>query len=90
MSKNNLEDRFRKAVEIANKMKPLPQDEMLVFYAYYKQATKGDNFSFNAAISMDVRNAFKFNAWQQLRGITPQEAKEQYIELVEKYNNVKI
>lgn len=88
MDVKKLNDRFKKAVEIANKMQSLPQDEMLVFYAYYKQATKGDNFSFNAAISLDVRNAFKFNAWQQLKGISPDEAKEEYIKMVENYNNV--
>ena len=65
---------FEKAYAKACAMETaLPQDVMLLFYAYYKQATAGDNFSFNA--NFDVRNAFKYNAWMQLKGITPDEAK---------------
>lgn len=53
---------------------------MLRLYAYYKQAVKGDNFSFNA--DPDVKTAFKFNAWMQLRGMSEEEAKKEYINLV--------
>ncbi|MDG1804685.1 acyl-CoA-binding protein [Flavicella sp.] len=80
-----LHKEFEKAYAKASAMKtPLPQDTMLLFYAYYKQATAGDNFSFNA--NFDVRNAFKFNAWMQLKGISPEEAKRKYIDLVNKYS----
>lgn len=85
-----LKQRFNRAVKIALDMKALPPDVMLEFYAYYKQATKGDNFSFNANIQSDVRNTFKFNAWMQLRGISPEQAQEEYIKLVEKYTHQKI
>ena len=79
-----LHEAFKRAYTKASTMKhPLPQDVMLLFYAYYKQATAGDNFSFNA--NLDVRNAFKFNAWMQLKGISSEEAKIKYIELVNKY-----
>lgn len=85
-----LKQRFHKAVKVALDMQALPPDVMLEFYAYYKQATKGDNFSFNANIQSDVRNTFKFNAWMQLKGINPEEAQEAYIKLVEKHSNKKI
>lgn len=52
-------------------------DIMLKFYAYYKQATFGNNFTFNS--SLDVRSAFKFNAWMQLRGMSSEDAKKEYI-----------
>jgi acyl-CoA-binding protein len=79
-----LHEAFKKAYTKASSMKhSLPQDVMLLFYAYYKQATAGDNFSFNA--NLDIRNAFKFNAWMQLKGISSEEAKIKYIELVNKY-----
>lgn len=79
-----LNEAFEEAYERASTMeKALPQDVMLLFYAYYKQATAGDNFSFNA--NFDVRNAFKFNAWMQLRGISTDDAKRKYIELVNEY-----
>jgi len=83
---SKLDQDFKKAFSIASKMEDkLPQDIMLQFYAYYKQATAGDNFSFNA--NFDVRNAFKFNAWMQLKGISSEEAKIKYIELVNTYCN---
>ncbi len=84
-----LKERFDKAVVIASEMDALPPDIMLEFYAYYKQATKGDHFfSFNAnQETSDVRNSFKFNAWMQLKGISPKKAKKEYIKLVEKYTN---
>jgi len=88
-----LKQRFEKAVVVASKMDPLPPDTMLEFYAYFKQATKGDHvFSFNAnnQENSDLRSSFKFNAWMQLRGISPTEAKEEYIKLVEKYTNTEI
>ena len=54
-------------------------DNMLKLYAYYKQANFGNNFSFNSGLN--IRSAFKFNAWMQLNGMTPEEAKKEYIKL---------
>lgn len=62
-------------------------DIMLKFYAYYKQATFGNNFTFNS--SLDVRNAFKFNAWMQLQGMSSEEAKKEYISLANHILNKK-
>ena len=78
---NDLNIQFEKAYKKASDFKEkLPPDVMLKLYAYYKQAVKGDNFSFNA--NNDLRNAFKFNAWIQLQGMTENEAKQEYIKLV--------
>lgn len=86
--KTDLDKEFEEAFEKASSMtEKLPQDVMLQFYAYYKQATSGDNFSFNA--NFGVRNAFKFNAWMQLKGISPEDAKKKYIELVNNYTSKK-
>ena len=75
-----LHEAFKKAYTKASSMKhSLPQDVMLLFYAYYKQATAGDNFSCNA--NLDIRNAFKFNAWTQLNGMSKEQAKQEYINL---------
>lgn len=79
MADKELNIRFEKAFEIASAMtEKLPQDLMLCFYAYYKQATYGAN---SRPSGFDVRNAFKYNAWLQVRGLTQDEAKEKYIEL---------
>ncbi len=76
--KTNLDKEFDKAFDLLSELKEsLPQDVMLKLYAYYKQATSGDIFSFNS--ESDVRNGFKFNAWMQLNGMSQEEAKQEYI-----------
>jgi acyl-CoA-binding protein len=78
---NDLDIRFQKAYKEASKLKEkLPPDVMLKLYAYYKQAVKGDHFSFNT--NNGLRNAFKFNAWMQLKGMSEDQAKQEYINLV--------
>ena len=52
---------------------------MLKLYAYNKQANFGNNLSANS--ELDVRNAFKLNAWMQLKGMNSEEAKQKYINL---------
>jgi acyl-CoA-binding protein len=64
----------------------LPPDVMLKFYAYYKQATKGNqSYYHKPSGDVELRNAFKINAWLQLNHITEEEAKQEYIKLVNKY-----
>ncbi len=76
----DLENRFEKAVQIANTMtqESLPQDVQLRLYAFYKQATFG---TIDTRISpiYDLRNAFKTNAWMQISHLSVDEAKELYI-----------
>ncbi|WNM18722.1 acyl-CoA-binding protein [Flavobacterium capsici] len=83
MSEKDLDTRFNEAVEIASKMSQasLPQDVQLRLYAYYKQATIG-TLSYNSNSSLDLRNAFKTNAWMQISHISIDEAKELYIEMI--------
>ncbi len=76
----NLNKEFEEAFERISSLKEsLPPDLMLKLYAHYKQATSGDIFSYNG--EPDVRNAFKFNAWTQLNGMSEDEAKQEYINL---------
>lgn len=76
----NLDKEFNKAFDLLSELKEsLPPDVMLKLYAYYKQATSGDIFSLNS--EPDVRNAFKFNAWTQLNGMSQEKAKQAYIKL---------
>jgi len=83
MNKKDLDIRFQEAVEIASNMTQasLPQDVQLRLYAFYKQATYG-TLSYNHSESYDLRNAFKTNAWIQISHLTIEEAKEQYIEII--------
>ena len=83
MIEKDLDTRFAEAVEIASKMTQasLPQDVQLRLYAFYKQATFG-TAKYNLSDNFDLRNAFKTNAWIQISHISIEEAKEQYIEII--------
>ena len=83
MNKKDLDTRFQEAVEIASQMtqESLPQDVQLRLYAFYKQATFG-TLSYNHSQSYDLRNAFNTNAWIQISHLSIDEAKEQYIEII--------
>ena len=83
MNEKDLDTRFQEAVAIASQMtqESLPQDIQLRLYAFYKQATFG-TLSYNHSQSYDLRNAFKTNAWIQISHLSVDEAKEQYIEII--------
>ncbi|MDR7212158.1 acyl-CoA-binding protein [Flavobacterium piscis] len=83
MTGKDLDIRFSEAVEKALKMTQasLPQDVQLRLYAYYKQATFGTTI-YNQSDNFDLRNAFKTNAWMQISHISIEEAKENYIEII--------
>ena len=84
MSKE-LDIKFEEAYKISSTTTlKLPPDIMLQLYAYYKQATKGTNYQ-QPSGKVELRNAFKLNAWIQLRQISEDEAKKEYIGLVNKY-----
>jgi len=88
MNQTTLDIQFKEAYkEISN----LSQDQfapdiMLKLYAYYKQATYGDNNpEYIETNELDLRNGFKLNAWIQLRGMSIANAKKEYIKIV---NNI--
>ena len=85
---SSLDIEFQTAFDNISELKEaIAPDLMLKFYAYYKQASFGNNFTFNSGL--DVRSAFKFNAWMQLNGMTSEEAKKEYILLANKILNKK-
>ncbi|MDG1038838.1 MAG: acyl-CoA-binding protein [Polaribacter sp.] len=77
---SDLDKEFNEAfVKISKLRKAIATDIMLKLYAYNKQANFGNNLSANS--ELDVRNAFKLNAWMQLKGMNSEEAKQKYINL---------
>ena len=84
--KKSLNTKFDQAYKLASETKDkLPADVMLQFYAYYKQATKGNNYNQSNNGNEDLRNAFKLNAWFQLSHLSEEDTKKEYIKLVKKY-----
>jgi diazepam-binding inhibitor (GABA receptor modulating acyl-CoA-binding protein) len=75
---------FNKMSELRKTIAP---DIMLKLYAFYKQASFGNKFSFKSGA--DVRDAFKFNAWMQLNGMSAEQAKREYVKLANQILNNK-
>lgn len=77
--------KFLKAYHLAsNTDLRFPPDIMLQFYAYYKRATHKDGF-YTPRNNEDVYNGFKTNALLQVENISQAEAKNKYVEMVEKF-----
>jgi len=83
MTPEELDIAFQDAVDrINNHTEPFPADFLLRLYAYFKKAT--NNYK-RPSSRTPIINAFKTNALFQVQNITEAEAKETYIELVNKY-----
>ncbi|WP_424495003.1 acyl-CoA-binding protein [Salinimicrobium sp. GXAS 041] len=81
----NIEEAFQQAyLKASTTSQNFPPDIMLQFYAYYKQATEESGI-YTPSGEADVRSAFKLNALLQVKGMSPNEARLKYIEMVEKY-----
>ncbi len=88
MNTKDLDTLFDEAFENANKIEKdsVPPNMQLVLYGLYKHATS-TRPSLNIEASQDandLKNAFKMNAWMQVNSLTIDEAKEQYIEHINK------
>jgi acyl-CoA-binding protein len=84
MPNKDLDTLFQEAVAAADKMtqSDLPQDVQLRLYAHYKQATYGTIDTRISTPSFDLRNAFKTNAWMQISHLSVDQAKEEYINII--------
>ena len=60
----------------------VPQDMQLVLYGSYKQACFESANQTHYQNPQDLINAFKLNAWMQVKHLTADEAKEKYIEII--------
>ena len=85
LTPEELDKEFQKAYQKVNQTsQKVPPDLMLRFYAYYKQATEQEGI-YKPSGENDVRSAFKLNALLQVKGISAEEAKLKYIELVNEF-----
>jgi acyl-CoA-binding protein len=82
MTPKTLHTEFQEAVTFVNGyVDPLPADFLLKLYAYYRIAN--NNFN-HPGSRTPLINAFKANALIQAKNLTPEEAMENYIALVDK------
>ena len=83
MTSEELHIEFEAAVERVNAYtEPFPADFLLRLYAYYKKAT--NNYE-RPSSRKPIINAFKTNALFQVQDISEDQAKQEYINLVDNY-----
>ena len=79
-----LEDDFKSAAERVTQLpKRPPNDIILQIYALYKQANEGDVTGERPGFAYFEDRA-KFDSWNKLQGKSGEDAKQEYISLVEK------
>jgi diazepam-binding inhibitor (GABA receptor modulator, acyl-CoA-binding protein) len=77
-----LRSAFEKAAQESQKLPKRPDNAtMLKLYALYKQATAGSVSGKRPGFTDPVGQA-KYDAWTKVKGLTPDEAMQAYIDLV--------
>ena len=68
--------------EKASVVATLPDDKKLEFYSLFKQGSIGDVNTDRPGM-LDFKGKAKWDAWNAKKGVSQEEAQQQYIELVE-------
>lgn len=87
-SEHEIDELFEMAyTKVSETKKKFPQDVLLYFYAYYKQAKNESDlkFSQNPVNGENLVSAFKANAIFQVKKFSQQECKLKYIQLAKRY-----
>lgn len=80
------DQKFLKAYEMAcHTDRKFPPDIMLKFYAFYKRGIRSNESYHPTDGQQNVLNGFKANALLQVEDLSPEDAQEKYVEMVEKY-----
>ena len=84
--KDDLKQKFEAAAAAAKQTKKKPDNATLLkLYSYYKQATEGDVQGARPG-GFDFVAGAKYDAWSKLKGMSGDEAMQNYIKQVEKLN----
>jgi acyl-CoA-binding protein len=79
-----INENFEKAAVKAKALPAKPDnDTLLQMYALYKQGSAGDVSGAKPGM-FDFVAAAKYGAWEKLKGLDQDEAKQKYIDLVQK------
>ena len=79
-----LQQQFESAVTRSKELTRRPtNEELLLLYALYKQATEGD-VSGERPGGFDFKAIAKYDAWEELKGKSKELAMQDYIQLVDK------
>lgn len=79
-----LQQQFESAVARSKDLTKRPSnEELLQLYALFKQSTEGD-VTGDRPGGFDFKAIAKYDAWEEIKGKAKDEAKKEYISLVEK------
>lgn len=79
---------FEKAVARSKELTQRPtNEELLDLYALYKQATEGD-VSGDRPGGFDFKAIAKYDAWADLKGKSQEQAKQEYISLMDRLHQL--
>jgi diazepam-binding inhibitor (GABA receptor modulator, acyl-CoA-binding protein) len=82
----NLKATFQAAAAAAKQTKKKPDNATLLkLYSYYKQASEGD-VSGDRPGGFDFVGGAKYDAWSKIKGMSKDDAMQNYIKQVEKLN----
>lgn len=80
----SLQEKFQQAQIDVKTLTKRPTDEQLLnLYALFKQATDGDNITSKPGM-FDIKGQFKWKTWNEKKGMSKDEAMQNYIDLVTK------
>ena len=80
---SDLQTQFETAAKEAQALPKKPSNEnLLLLYSYYKQATNGDASGKRPGFA-DMVGRAKYDAWANLQGTSQDDAKQAYIALVD-------
>lgn len=80
---SDLKARFEQAAQAATQLPKRPDnDVMLKLYALYKQASAGDVSGARPGI-LDLQGRMKYDSWAKVKGLSSEQAMNDYIALVE-------
>jgi len=73
---------FEESVLASKSLPGQSNENLLKLYSLYKQATEGDVNIEKPSNFFDIAGIAKYNAWEAVKGITKENAMQQYIDLV--------
>ena len=78
----SLDKQFEQAQADTKTLTKRPSDaQLLDLYAFFKQGTEGDNTTSKPGMFY-IKGQFKWNAWKDKAGMSKDDAKQKYIDLV--------
>lgn len=80
---SDLSARFEQAAQDVQQLPKRPENDVLLrLYGLYKQATSGDVTGSRPGV-LDMQGRLKYDAWAKLKGTAPDQAKADYVALVD-------